>query len=181
MAKKYCKACTWFVTPKTCKNDKNRFVLIGESIDEEFGCVNYCKKRKATKKTSLAKRKKDHNSKYWRKKADDLWGEIIRSVNVCLVNDENCAGPFNAHHLIGRSRMVTRHNLKNGVCLCTHHHTFNNRQSMSIHGTPRKFWDWLAANHPKRAAWIELNKYTEGVYSHKKAYEKLNKIVDTRK
>lgn len=84
-----------------------------------------------------------HNSEKLRnkKKADDLWSEAVK-VNYgykcayCGTSDN-----LNSHHIYTRSRMATRWDMDNGICLCADHHTFS--QEFSAHKTPAKFYAWL--------------------------------------
>lgn len=76
-----------------------------------------------------------------KKKADDLWSEAVK-VNYghrCAYcgTSEN----LNSHHIYTRSRMATRWDIDNGICLCANHHTFS--QEFSAHKTPAKFHAWL--------------------------------------
>lgn len=51
-------------------------------------------------------------------KCDKLWSEIIRSRDYC----EWCGTKnvrFEAAHIISRTYSKTRHNLSNGLCLCS--------------------------------------------------------------
>lgn len=53
-----------------------------------------------------------------KKKCDKLWGEIIRSKGQC----EWCGRMdmrLEAAHIISRTYSKTRHDLKNGLCLCS--------------------------------------------------------------
>jgi len=76
-----------------------------------------------------------------RKRIDKLWSEIVRSLEHCEVcgkQDYN-----NAHHIIGRTDLRTRWDIRNGTCLCSGCHTMNNQ---SAHGNPLWFNDWLEEN-----------------------------------
>ena len=67
-----------------------------------------------------SKKKSNPNSKYWKRKADKLWAEIIRSIGYCFV----CGTTKNlqAHHIVPKEREELRWDLNNGVCLCATHH-----------------------------------------------------------
>lgn len=89
----------------------------------------------------VSRGKSSSNHKKLRDKADDLWSEAVK-VNY----NKRCAycgtsENLNSHHIFTRSRMGTRWNIDNGICLCANHHTFS--QQFSAHGTPAKFNEWL--------------------------------------
>lgn len=69
------------------------------------------------------------------KKLDDLWSKCVRKKGRCEVCGKQ--EYLHAHHIFTRSKHSTRWDLKNGVCLCYHHH-FN-----FAHETPMEFHDWL--------------------------------------
>lgn len=108
------------------------------------------KKAKKPKKSALAKRKGNTNSKLWRNKADHAWSQIITSQGFCSVCG---AGQVNAHHLITRRVTATRHSLLNGICLCAKHHQFDPK--LSAHGSPLAFAVWLQENRPDQWQWIK--------------------------
>ena len=81
----------------------------------------------------LSERKKQ--KKYWIKKNDKLWSEIIHMKGKCEICGK--IQTLNAHHLfVKREVKATRWNLKNGVLLCYYHH-------MEAHRNPVMFIDEL--------------------------------------
>ena len=130
------------------------------------------------KKSKLARGKENPRSNYWRTKADTLWSEIIRSAGVCMINNGDCKGRLDPHHLINRSVGTMRHNLCVGVCLCSFHHVFSPR--LSAHGAPLAFADWLQRNEPERWQFCQEHKYDTSKPDYKAAYEFLNQIKETQ-
>lgn len=123
------------------------------------------------KKSALQKRKDDPKSKYWKTKADSLWGAVIREIyHSCAVGDE-CAGNVEAHHLIGRANTATRHKVKNGIGLCSKHHKFCNK--LSAHGAPLAFAEWLQKKQPETWEWCSENKHKVQKPDYKEAYKDL--------
>ena len=110
-------------------------------------------------KASLAKRKANPNSKYWKDKADEAWAKQIRSVGACEVNPSH-NGALNAHHIISRTRLRYRHDLSNGVCLCVRCHSFDATVSphQDSYGA-ENFLAWLKAERPGQFQWYEENKH----------------------
>ena len=110
------------------------------------------KKKRKQPKTSLQKRKNNVNSGYWKKKCDAVWAEIIKTIDghKCAV----CGDPvrLNAHHLIDRSQLLTRYEIKNGIALCPLHHQFC--RDMSAHKSPVRFSYWLFNEYPQRALFV---------------------------
>ena len=110
----------------------------------------------AKKKKSLASRKADISSKYWRTKADKLWSKVVRdnAGNKCEVCGDS-ESTLNAHHLFDRARKDTRHLTANGVCLCPTHHKWS--RQISPHRGPVAFFHWLATRMPFRWSWLVLH------------------------
>jgi len=119
------------------------------------------------KKSDLQKKKDNPRSKYWKNKADNLWGLIIHSRECCAVND-NCAGNLEAHHLISRANTATRHSIQNGILLCSKHHKFDSR--LSAHKAPMAFAEWLQENDPDTYEWCSMNKFKVAKADYEKAY-----------
>lgn len=70
-----------------------------------------------------------------------LWAEKVKELagNKC----EKCGKPngLNSHHIYSRSKLSTRWDTDNGVCLCVAHHTLSS--SFSAHKTPAEFIEWI--------------------------------------
>lgn len=67
---------------------------------------------------------------------DKLWSQkvIERDKGIC----QYCRKPGdNPHHIIPRRYMALRHDLKNGICLCTQCH------AEIAHGQPESFRGWV--------------------------------------
>ena len=74
-----------------------------------------------------------------KKSCDKLWSKIIRSKGHC----EICRTTQNleAHHIVTRSRIPTRWDVDNGICLCSKHHKFCTE--ISAHGNSIAFARWF--------------------------------------
>ena len=103
-------------------------------------------------KSKLQKSKDNPRSKYWKNRADKLWGLVIHDIyQVCAVNMD-CAGRVEAHHLISRANTATRHAVENGIGLCSKHHKFDSH--LSAHKAIMGFAEWLAENSPGKVDWF---------------------------
>ena len=88
------------------------------------------KKKKVVSKTTV------------RNSLDKKWGLKVRerAGHVCEVCGKEANNP---HHVVGRQDLRTRWDLRNGVCLCSGHHTMNNQ---SAHANPLWFMAWMSEN-----------------------------------
>lgn len=109
------------------------------------------------KKSNLQKNKDNPRSKYWKTKADGLWGAVIHEIYGQCAIDDDCAGNVEAHHLISRGNVATRHDIKNGIGLCSKHHKFSNK--ISAHMAPIAFSEWLQNHMPETWLWCSENKF----------------------
>ena len=123
----------------------------------------------------MTKNKNNPNSKYWKQKADKEWSLKVRQVGHC----EICGSTdrrLHAHHIISRTRLRFRHNLKNGCCICSYCHAFDANISphQDSYGA-EKFLKWLKSEQPDKWRWYEDNKEDkrpmDGTYKQK--YEEL--------
>jgi hypothetical protein len=97
---------------------------------------------------------------------------------------------LHAHHIIGRKAFAFRHDLSNGICLCSGCHTMSN---WSWHKDRTKCLEWLKKNRPGQWEWFientakkekKVGNRTVTVYHAKKAehrgdeleYEELKEI-----
>jgi len=96
-------------------------------------------------------------SHYWLKKADTAWGQYVHAhFSRCAVNNADCAGRLEAHHLINRAIKASRHDPANAILLCSVHHKFSNH--LSPHGAPLEFAEWLRVNLLEKWEWVQQNK-----------------------
>jgi hypothetical protein len=86
----------------------------------------------------MIKKKKPISKTKIRNKIDKLWSGIVRSLGNCQVCGKS--DYLNAHHIIGRTDLRTRWDLRNGICLCSGCHTMNNQ---SAHNNPLWFMEWM--------------------------------------
>jgi len=106
-------------------------------------------------KSKLQKKKDNPGSKYWKTRADKVWGEVIHRIYTqCDICGKS---PIEAHHLISRANTATRHSIENGIGLCCNHHKWDNK--LSAHGAPLAFTEWLQENRPDTWEWCSENKY----------------------
>ena len=113
-------------------------------------------RKRAKKKSRLALAKDNPRSKYWRDRADRLWSQYIRRDGKCAICGRRDLR-LEANHLIHRNAVFFRHNRENGICLCTHHHTFS--VELSAHGAPWAFEEWMKLHRLEQYAWWAKNRY----------------------
>jgi len=120
-------------------------------------------------KSKLQKKKDNPRSKYWKTKSDDLWKKIIHLIyQRCAI----CENPnIEAHHLIGRANTATRHEIENGIGLCSKHHKWCNK--LSAHGAPLAFAEWIKENKPETWEWCSQNKNLVQKPDYEAAYYRL--------
>lgn len=125
------------------------------------------KKKKKRRKPNL----KSPNSRTWRDKADDAWRDQINAIGKCEICPRTTN--LNAHHLISRTRLRFRHDLSNGICLCSWHHLRDPHCSPhSDSYSDEGFIEWLKINRPGQFQWFEEHKKDmrpgmEGTYQDK--------------
>lgn len=102
----------------------------------------------------LEKPKKKKTKRYWIKKCDKVFSEIVRSVGVC----ERCGTTKNLQcaHIVSRVNHSIRFDLENGIALCYSCHL------MWAHKNPLEFAEWL------------YERYGEDI--HQRLKDKANKI-----
>ena len=125
-------------------------------------------------KSNLQKRKDNPSSKYWKSKADKLWGEVIHKIYTeCAVCGKQ---PVEAHHLISRANTATRHAIENGIGLCALHHKWCNK--LSAHGAPLAFSEWIQENKPETWEWCSRNKNLVQKPDYESAYNRLKEYLE---
>jgi hypothetical protein len=132
---------------------------------------------KPPKKSALQKRIEDVSSGYWKKLADRAWSDLIHTWYIsCAVNDWRCSGPLEAHHVINRARLATRHDPKCGCLLCSHHHQWS--ADISAHIGSLAFAEWLQINRPRQWEWACEHKFDANPEKpdYKAAMERLIKL-----
>ena len=136
------------------------------------------KKVAKKKKSALQKRKDDCKSKLWLTKADKLWSICIhlKHAHTCAV-DKDCSGNLEAHHLITRSHRNTRHEITNGILLCSLHHKYSTE--LSPHAGPVGFGVWMEKNRPEQWDWVICNRWRRNqALDFKSAYQNLKNIKE---
>ena len=130
------------------------------------------RRKKRKKKSTLAKSKGRPSSTYWRRRADALWGAIVHHLYpCCAVNDSECRGTVEAHHIISRSHCATRHEIDVGVGLCTLHHKYSKK--LSPHQGPVGFAAWLQVNEPEKWEFVMAHRWKIEKPDYKSAYARL--------
>lgn len=127
--------------------------------------------KKKKPKSALQKRKDNPRSGYWKKKADALWGAVIHEIYKSCPVDDECSGHIEAHHLISRANVATRHKVENGIGLCSKHHKFCKK--LSAHGAPLAFSEWLIEEMPEKWNWCSKNKHKIAKPDYQEAYKDL--------
>lgn len=127
-------------------------------------------------------RKSAAHSKYFRNRADKLWGQLIhRMYPMCAVAEiagtritdgyGPCAGNLEAHHLIGRRRGHFRHLPENAVCLCSSHHRWS--PECSPHMGALGFAALMRECRPEQYAWWLENRNLIMKYDYREAITRL--------
>ncbi len=126
------------------------------------------KKRRKTNKDNP-------NSRYWKTKADDAWRAEIRAVGSCEICGHKTG--LNAHHLIGRTNLLFRHDLSNGVCLCSGCHLFKDHSPHRDLISTDNFILWLKAERPGQWQWYKENKDNKRLreLTYRDSYEAITK------
>lgn len=105
------------------------------------------KPRRLTKSQRIARRKRvPKKSKRPRRKllayADSLWSQIIRRPSACVICGKT--ERLQAAHGFSRRYHATRHDLRNGFCLCSGHHVFYTHRPLEWDMYLWANWgDWL--------------------------------------
>jgi len=136
-------------------------------------------KRKPKKKSKLQKKKESQSSKYWKQKADDAWKAEIHKVGQCEVCGRS-DHQLHAHHLISRTNLRYRHDLSNGILLCSVHHTLGGyMEDICAEGDMRQvdnFKSWMEENRPGQYQWWQEHKEDKRKpeKTYQAIYEELN-------
>jgi len=106
-------------------------------------------------------------------KANLLWGSLVHKIYPrCIVFNEDCAGEFEAHHLLSKGRVkCRRHCILCGVKICSYHHRED--PDLAPHKSPDMFEAFMKERYPARWRWMELNKWADDPLDYKVAYERL--------
>ncbi len=118
---------------RVCKKcNKKRLIKFYEKPTSLI--CNDCKRK--------AKRVKKQSSKsYITKKLDTKWSREVK--RLAGFKCEYCGKEenLNSHHIFSRSNMAVRHDLENGISLCSGHHVL--KSDFSAHKTPLEFTLWI--------------------------------------
>ncbi len=102
-------------------------------------------------------KKKARKKRNYKKLADEQWSIAIREVGECemcerkgIRGKEQGWKNLEAHHIIKREHLDYRHDLNNGICLCSHCHQW---AEMAPHQDERMFLAWLEAERPSQYQW----------------------------
>ena len=131
---------------------------------------------KSKPKSRLQRQKDNPCGKYWRNKADKLWGEIIRKRAKCRC--EWCGKMTNrieAHHFRARTNIHFRHHLANGIGLCfVCHHEVHQDGASQI-----RFFEYLKQKMKNSYALLSLkDKYEGEKVNYQEKYEYLKSLRD---
>ena len=165
---------------KNTKIDFSKLREISKDYQEDGYKPLYPKPSKRVKKkgvkSNLQKKKDNPNSSYWKKKAMAAWGILMHAkYDTCLVG-RDCKGNLEAHHLISRSKVLTRNDINNGVLLCSLHHKFSNE--LSPHTAPVQFTEFLRENYPEKIEYVRENTHRTGKPNYQADCEHLTKLLE---
>ena len=117
---------------------------------------------------------KNENSRTWKKKSDDLWSKVVKSGGRCEIC--NSGGKLDAHHIITRTRLRYRHDLSNGICLCSRCHRFDPDISPHVDSFgAENFLAALKSMCPDKYKWYQDHKHDkrQKEETYKEAYARL--------
>lgn len=121
------------VTRKLCKTcGKTRDIKFFTS--KRAIICNDCKVRK------WREQRKNSQGKV-NKKADKQWAEDVKALANFRCEFCGSTEHLNSHHIFSRSNKSVRHELENGVCLCSLHHVFST--TFSAHKASAEFISWI--------------------------------------
>ena len=157
--------------------DPSRFKKVEMTPEQKRQSLQKKPKKKLKKDRSKLQVKKDRpNSKYWKTKADKAWGELLhKKFDRCLVC-HTTTHQLQAHHLISRAKVNTRHDPKNGVILCNLHH--NTDPECSPHAGPLGFSEFLRKRHPEKFDYVFENMHQTTKPDYREAYEHLTGLLN---
>jgi hypothetical protein len=127
----------------------------------------------------------------WKKKADNMWSLCIRlhhkQCEICgkrgrMTKSGQQIGGLNAHHIIGRANLLWRHDLRNGLCLCTRCHMWSpdcSPHARSIIGVTA-FVDWMKDSKPKQWKWYDDHKLEHRTpkYTYEETFNYLQRMLN---
>jgi hypothetical protein len=95
-------------------------------------------------------RKRKSERQCLKAECDKLWSKVIlaRDKHKCQYCGREGNNP---HHIYTRSRLNTRFDLDNGICLCALHHTLSS--TFSAHTASKNWWPWL--DQKKGKQWVD--------------------------
>ena len=135
------------------------------------------KKKLKKDRSKLQVRKDNPNSGYHKKRADKAWGEYQHHFfRTCIVDNQDCKGPLNAHHLVSRGNVFLRHEPENCAMLCVWHHQYST--TCSPHAGPIGFTQFLHEHYGDKFQWVHDNQHKTGKPNYKEAFEHLTEVMD---
>lgn len=141
-----------------------------------------------SKKLKHSKEKENPSSSYWMNKADKIWSIFIKKRDrVCVIGCspigyiDPCFGPLESAHLIGRSVKKFRHDLNNGLALCSKHH--NHSKVISYHSAMAAFIEWVMEFRPEQYRYWQKRKkrITSERVNFKEKHDQLIKLIEANK
>ena len=132
-------------------------------------------KKKKGEKSDLQKKKDRPNSKYWKTKALTMWGKYQHHTKRACIICGRTTGKLEAHHLIGKAKVLFRNHPDNCAMLCTDHHLRNT--VISAHMGQLGFVKHLEEHYPHMIRFIEENQYKIGKPNYREDYELLKELL----
>ena len=86
-------------------------------------------------------KKKKTNLKTINRLLNKEWAQLIKLIAKYKCEYCNKTTTLNSHHIYGRSKLSTRWDVDNGMCLCSGCHILSS--SFSAHQTPLDFTYWI--------------------------------------
>lgn len=143
--------------------------------EEKRDSLQKPKKKLKKDRSKLQVKKENPKSSYWKNKALAAWGKYAHSgVDKCAICGRMDI-KIDAHHLIGKARVLTRNDPKNCILLCITHHLYDTE--ISAHMAPLGFTEWLQENRPDMIEYIRENTHRTGKPDYEADYNKLKEML----
>lgn len=99
-------------------------------------------------------------------RCDKIWSNKIkiRDKHSCQICGITNGASIESAHIIPRTFMETRHDMKNGIALCYLHHKVG---MFSLHNNPLWFYEWLKENKREQFDYLVAKMHSIAEKKHK--------------
>ena len=96
----------------------------------------------------------------------------------CAIDNGECKGKLEAHHIVSKSVGCLAGKLQNGILLCSYHHKYSPR--LSPHKGLVGFAAWMSDNRSEQWIWCRSHRWDIEKPDYKAEYEFLKEIKEIR-